>query len=579
MIDMHRTLTRRRWLQRHAVSLAALAARVPHETRLSTAHRGIPARDQARLAAQAERLDLAPWQTLAQQAVETARAAGATYADARITRTVVHQYNVGWHGVHGTPWFAQDDQQIGIGVRALVNGYWGFSASAVVAPDEAVRLARDAVDQATVNAKGPPWTVDLGTIPVAKGTWTTPHRLDPFSISIEEKQDFIMSWRQCAAEAGVEPVEAWLPSWLRFVRQERVTATTDGALFTQTLYESGGLLLCGFPDGQNGYRATQVVHGIDTAGTGWELFLDAQIPEQFRSGRIAAELAQKGALQKKPSTVGKYTLVCDGATMARLLEGSLGIATQLDRALGYEANAGGTSFLDDPLGMLGNYQVASPVITVMANRSAPKELATVKWDEEGVEPPEFPLIKDGVLVDFQTTRERAAWLAPYYTKADRPVRSTGCAAAFDAHGCPLPLMPNLALTPSPTAARLEDLVADVKDGILIEGGTVSLVDSQVRTGLLTGPMREIKNGRAGKVLQGGAVLWTSQDLWKHVQTLGGPATQMEVGTSAFASSFSPEMLTLLMLQTGQPPQVTSHSVRGVAATLPNQVLINPMRKA
>ena len=572
--------SRRTWLTSQALSVVAFLARpsqyrprltVPRHPRPLS-----PAGSTARAAAQAERLDIIPWQAFAQQAVDAARTAGARYADARLTRIVRHEYGVAGNGQTGVPSFRVDDEEIGVGVRALVEGYWGFSASAVIAPDEVVRLARDAVAQAKENANGPPWTVELGTIPVATGSWATPHRIDPFTVPIEEKQDFILYWKQCAEEAGVDLKQKGFPSWLRFVRQERVVATSEGALFTQTLYESGGEIITATGPRQ---ETTQNVHGIDIAGAGWELFLDAKIPEQFSSGQLAQELAQKAVIPSKPSTIGKYTLVCDGATMARLVENTLGVVTQLDRALGYEANGGGTSFIDDPLAMVGHLQVASPLVTLTANRSSPRELATVKWDEEGVEPQPFTLIKDGVLVDLQTTREQAAWLAPYYQPRNQPIRSHGCAAAESAHVTPIQHMPNLSLESSASAVRLDDLVADVKDGILVEQGEVMERDFQARTGLLVGGMREIKNGRLGKSLTGGAVLYTSQTLWKAIQALGGPATQVVVGSSSFTNLLDDLFERIYANRKGQPPQITSRSVRAVAASIPNQALIDPSRKA
>lgn len=569
---------RRRWLQHNAFGVALLAT--PAAIRVGRGRRGPRGSVlSARIAAQGVRIDPAPWQRLVQQAVDAARAAGAQYADARVSRIVIHKYSVSGTVRDGVPKFRSDDEQIGIGVRALVNGYWGFSASTILTSDEVARLARDAVGQATENAKGTPWTVDLGTIPVATGTWTTPHRIDPFSVSIEEKEDFIQYWKQCVLNAGLAMKQRGFPSWLRFVRQERVAATSEGALFTQTLFESGGQFVVATPDD----HTSQDAHGLGVAGTGWELFLDAKIPEQASSGQLAHELAQKATINSKPGVIGKYTLVCDGATMARLVEGTLGIATQIDRAMGYEANAAGTSFLDDPLGMLGSYQVTSPLVTVTANRSNPRDLATVKWDDEGVESPaSFPLVKNGVLVDFQTTRERAAWLAPYYQKAGKPVRSNGCAASADAHGAPLPLMPNLAMEPSATAIRLEDLIADVPNGILIENGIVGAIDSQLKTGMLDGQMRQIKNGRVGSSLGGSVVLWKSDDIWKKIRAVGGAATEAVVATSAYTNLFSmggADLQILWSTRAGQPPQVTSHSVRGAAATITDQAIIDPRRKA
>ena len=381
------------------------------------------------------------------------------------------------------------------------------------------------------------------------------------------------------------------PSFLMFARQEWVVATSDGALFTQTRYESGGELVMSLGGSNSlaefaGGGIKQLVHGIEITGAGWEHFLDAKIPEQFLSGQIRRELEAQAALLGKPATVGKYTLVCDGATMAALAESTLGVATQLDRALGYEANAAGTSWVTDPLAMVGHESITAPLVGLTANRSAPQELATVKWDAEGVTPEPYPLIQDGVLVDFQTTREQAAWLAPYYTKQGKPVRSHGCAAAEDAHFLPMQQLPNLALTPNPSAVRVEDLIADVKDGLFLEGCKVSELDAQARTGLLDegyqgrGRMREIKNGRLGKVVQGGSVFFTSQTLWKAITAIGGPTTEAVIGVSQFGNPIDRTMSGLNHLQfgKGQPLQLTSHSVRGVAATIPDQPLIDPARK-
>jgi TldD protein len=572
--------TRRRWLQRHAITLAAALVRRPaagaRSGRPSVASPGGTIDRATRMALQAAPLEPGPWQALAQQAVDAACTAGARYAEARLTRVVVHEMGVVSVDNRGGR-FHRAEERVGIGVRALVDGYWGFSASAVNAVDEAERLARDAVGQAHTNANGLPWTVDLGHYPVATGTWATPVRIDPFTIPIEEKQDFMMYWFQCANNLGLNFDQNGFTSWVQFVRQERVVATSEGALFTQTLYESGGEFHIVLPGGP---PVIQDVQGIALAGAGWERFLDAKIPDQYP--RIKEELQQNAAIPRKPATVGKYTVVCDGATMAALVEATLGVATQLDRALGYEANASGTSFLDDPLAMVGQRQVASPLVTLTANRSAPAELATVKWDDEGVEPAPFTLVKDGVLVDFQTTREQAAWLAPYYTKANRPVASHGCAAAEDAHVTPMQHMPNLVLKSSPSAIRLDDLVADVTEGILVEGGKVFEMDFQARTGLLlsgSGSMRQIRNGRLGAVLTGGAVLFDAPSLWKHVLAVGGPSTQQVGGYSSFYYS-NDDLVQMIpgKFGKGEPPQRTSHSVRAVAATLPNQPLIDPSRK-
>ena len=214
-------------------------------------------------------------------------------------------------------------------------------------------------------------------------------------------------------------------------------------------------------------------------GKGGSSLLNAKVPDQIPER--AEELRQRMAAGAKPMTIGRYTVVCDGATMASMVNATLGVATQLDRALGYEANAGGTTVLDDPLAMVGHAHIASPLVTVTANRSAPAQLATVRWDDEGVEPRPFTLVKDGRLVDFQTTREQAAWLSPYYHDRGIPVYNRMAALARRMH-----MSLRCSRCPTWHWSRVRQrfgwttLVADVRNGILVEGGQAWQVDFQAR---------------------------------------------------------------------------------------------------
>ena len=549
--------TRRLWLT-HTTAAALATARVaswPAVTRSRTAVQALP-----------HVLSQIPddWASLAQRAVEAAQRAGARYCDARLTRTVQH--------VYANQRLGREVETVGIGVRALVNGYWGFSACPSVDLTGVERVAQDAVALAATNARGTPRTVDLGPPAPAVGRWTTPVEIDPFVISPEEKLDFYSDWIREAERVKIRVDE--IRSHLDFTRQDRMVMTSEGAHFMQTLYESGGLIAC---SGRYGTDIEVNVQGITTAGRGWELFLNAKIPEQFPA--MAAQIEAIHTLQKeaKPVTVGRYTVVCDGATMASLLDRTLGAATQLDRALGYEANAAGTSFLTEPLAMLGTFKAASPHVTITANRSAPAQLATVRWDDEGIEPQPFPLVKDGVLVDFQTTREQAAWLAPYYQRRGQSFHSHGCAAAESALFITMQHPPNLALAPNPAAVGLDDLIANVPDGVLVTEGQVMQMDFQTRSGLLVGQqMREIKHGRLGRLITGGGIVFDALELWRNVVAVGGAQTQAVIASSQYPLGGTGGLWGYPVK--GEPPQATSHSVQSVAATIMNQAVINPARK-
>ncbi len=169
---------------------------------------------------------------------------------------------------------------------------------------------------------------------------------------------------------------------------------------------------------------------------GWELFRDRPLVEEMRA-RVDAMRAYL-QLPVKPIEVGRYDVMLDAYSVANIVYPTIGLATELDTAMGYEANADGTSYITAPLEMLSTFKMGAPALTITANRSEPGGATTVKWDDEGVEPDICTLVKDGVLHDFQTTRESAGWLKDAYLKAGRSViRSHGFAEVSDAVHAPL----------------------------------------------------------------------------------------------------------------------------------------------
>jgi TldD protein len=493
---------------------------------------------------------------LALQAIDAAKKAGAQYAEARLTRTVSELINeVG---------LAQDNEDLGIGVRALVNGAWGFAASPYWDLDEAAQLARDAVAQATINARVSSHDVDFGSYPVATGSWMTPVRIDPFAISIEEKRDFIVSLRGLIPRHVRGRFYNGKILSIGFKRQERAVATTEGAYFTQTQYQAVGSFFITVTDTSHGMPyTTRTVYGkgLGKAAAGWERIVEAKLPEQIPS--LVEEVTALLEVPTKPVEVGRYDVVCDAQTMGSFVDQTLGEATELDRTLGYEANAGGTSYLGPaPLKNLGT-SLGSSLLNVRGNRSIPLGLATVKWDDEGVEPDDFPLIQNGVLVDYQTTREQAPWLKTWYEQQNRPIRSHGCAVAASALATPLEATPNLVLAAGTDDIGFTDLVANTKRGVALTQGSADM-DFQFLSGAEAGSMREISNGRLGAFIVGGGFLFNSRELWKNLIALGGPNSRDMVPA---------------VERKGEPAQIFEHSVSTVPGTFKNIALIDLRRKA
>jgi TldD protein len=413
--------------------------------------------------------------------------------------------------------------------------------------------------------------VELGTIPVvSNGTWSTPVRLDPFEVAVPQVRDWAEGIRgyitDLARQRGYEARFAQ-----QFVvgcscdQQERVFASTEGSYLTQTVTVMRPYV--GFL-----YRDEGVLLPFRPAQTGYEYVTDTPWRELIRQEMERVDKNWgKFKLPFKPLQIGRYDVVFGAEAMADLVSQTLGTAAQVDRALGYEANAGGTSYLGpDPLTLLGT-PVASPLVTVTADRSTSKALATIGWDDEGVVPEAFPLVQEGVLVDYETTREQAAWLAPWYGKQGQPVRSHGCAGSTDALTLPMQHTPNLTLAPGKEAVGLEELVASLDHGVVVEsfngGGYPNLnMDFQVLTGF-GGPNRvtEVRQGKRVAQLGGdGGVEFRSPELWKHVKALGGAQ--------------SVERLYEFTSKKGEPEQQARYSVSAVPALITDVAFTNVARK-
>lgn len=504
---------------------------------------------------------------LALNAVDAARSAGARHAEARLTNTIQR-------GISQSLKPPLQRVALGLSVRALVNGYWGWAATPTLSTEEAVRVARLATQFATVSAnRGKPRTVELGTIPVVRdGEWITPVKIDPFEIDPLD----IHYWLQgmgghladiIAARAGKKS-DAWAftPGLnadsldVGFQKQEQLFASSEGSLYTQTI-----LTLSPVFKFQYRGRPLVVPEYSYPVQAGWEYIAESPMVELYVQAMDRADAALP-LPPNKPADIGRYDMIFTADAMAQVLNATFGGATQVDRALGYEANAGGTSYLGpDPLAQLGA-TVASPLITITANRSASTGLATVKWDAEGVVPDDVALVNDGVLVDYQTTREQAAWLAPYYQKLGRPIRSHGCSMSPTAQDPPMQHTPNLILRPGPGTADVDTLVRDLEHGILIQNFGNLQVDWQcldLYSLLLVAT--EIRHGKRVAILQSGGMSFRADQFWKNIQVLGGAASQRYAGN--FLSG------------KGEPRQFTQHSIWAVPARIAQLAIIDPTRKA
>jgi TldD protein len=487
-------------------------------------------------------------EALAARALDAAKAAGATYADARLTHDWTRAISL--DGV-------ADTEVVTVGVRAFVDGRWGFASGPVWSPDEMARLGREAVLQAKANALRTRRAVELAPVAaVPKGHWVMPVEIDPFEITPFEVIDYLRSLEVFLSRAPGAVVRT---NRAVFTKQEKAFASTVGSYLTQRTYLSMGAFAFALRL-SNGEGSAQL-DCLSPAGVGWELYRGQRLHDRIREAMD--DIRFDAQLPVRPVEIGRYDAVFSADSMTALLHETLGAATELDRALGYEANAGGTSYLNDPLAMLGSYQAGAPSVTITANRSEPGGCATVKWDDDGVAPDAFALVKNGTLVGFQTTRDSTAQLARYYGASAKPLPSHGCARAPNASDAPMSRVPNLALVPGTESLDFDALVARLSTGVAVKGGQFDM-DFQRSSGYGLGRIYEVKKGKRVALFGSAGILFRSADLWKRVRAVGGAAAARRFGLASIK---------------GEPPQQSYASVTAPPALLEQLTVIDPLRKA
>lgn len=487
---------------------------------------------------------------IGETALDVARSQGASYADARVDHTYV--YNV-----KGTP---QEKESMALGVRVLVDGYWGFASSPRWTKDEAARLARAAIRNARANTVGKARYTELA--PLAGGTqdltghWSTPIVDDPFAMSRDEITDFF-----AALSAYTENLNGVRPNNFNgnFVKQDKLFVSTLGHYVTQRLYHTTG----DFPIivTHNDRQGRTALDTTTIAGAGFEYIRGQPLREQIR--KLAEETRADMSLPYVPVDVGRYETVLDANTTATLIGETVGVATELDRALGYEANAGGTSYIVDPVEMIGTLKIGSPAVTITANRNEAGGAATVGWDDEGVRPSDFTLVKDGILHDMQTDREGASVLKDAYQRQQKATHSYGCSYAPHSGVAPLTHSANLQLVPGTGNDTFDSLVENVERGIAFKRGGPDM-DYQQISGLLSGGAFEIKDGKRVSQAVGAALIFRTPELWNSVTAIGGQSSTKRLGTR---------------LLKGQPSRIAALSVTGAPIALKEASVIDILRKA
>lgn len=449
-----------------------------------------------------------PYRQLAEVALSRAAALGATHADFRFERVRYQHFSVRDAHLQG----AEDVEDLGFAVRVINDGAWGFAAGVLLEPAEAMRVAEQAVQVAVVAARMTRSPIALAPEPVhADAVWCSAYDLNPLEVPLAEKTGLLCGWTaQLLRARSVEHATASLNQ----VQENKYYADLSGTSTTQQRIRLHPTVEV---HGTHQDRFDSMASIAPPVGRGWEYLVDGRYDFLGELDRLPDLLAEKLVA---PSVVaGTYDLVIDPSNLWLTIHESIGHATELDRALGYEANYAGTSFATpDKLGVL---QYGSPLMNVTGDRTTEHGLATVGFDDEGVEGQSWDIIRDGVLVGYQLDRPMAHNAGGTLNGG----RSNGCAYADSPGHIPIQRMANVSLQPDPAGPDTAGLISQVERGLYIVGDKSWSIDMQRFNFQFTGQrFYAIENGELAGQVRDVAYQATTTDFWNSMSAVGGPQT-------------------------------------------------------
>lgn len=422
-----------------------------------------------------------PLDDLADAALSKARELRASHAEFRFERTRSQGLMVRDRQLEQ----AANVDTVGLSVRVIVDGSWGFAADGDVSKESAAKTAARAVEAASVFHALNSEKVELADEPAYQDTWVSEYEVNPFDVGDGDKIDRLMTLSDKVFESGkMDHVTAFLHA----VQENKYFASLAGSRITQQRIRTNSELDATKVDKSTGtfdnMRSTSppVGRGYEYLTGGYDYAADAE--------RIPDLLEEK--MRSRSVEPGRYDLVIHPSNLWLVIHESIGHSTELDRALGYEATMAGTSFAT--IDKLNELHIGSDAMNVTGDRVAPGGVSTVGYDDEGVKAQTWDLIKEGVLVGYQVNRQMAS-------KVGRD-RSNGCAYADSPWNVPIQRMPNVTLKPSPKPISLDDLIGGVERGYIhsrrqeLEHRSAALQLSVLRPTVLGNPRRQA--GRAAQ---------------------------------------------------------------------------------
>jgi TldD protein len=457
-----------------------------------------------------EGVDVRIKKQLADVGLNTAKSAGASYADVRIGRYLNQFVITRENRVQNVA----NTESYGVGIRVIADGCWGFAATNDVTKEGIAKVAKRAVAVAKANAK-------LGSAPVQlapqKGygevNWKTPIEKNAFEVPIKEKVDLLLGANAAAISGGANFVN----STVFAVNEQKYFASTDGSYIDQDIHRIfPSFTVTKIDSASNSFQTRRSLSS--PVGMGYEYLNPTEsekvtgITTRYKKRYDMLEdikFATKQAAEKitaKSVDPGKYDLVLDPSHLWLTIHESVGHPTELDRVLGYEANFAGTSFLTLDKWKSGKFNFGSKQVNVTGDKTEVGSLGAVGYDDEGVGTKKWDIIKEGTLVNYQAIRDQAHIIGLK--------ESQGCCYAQSWQDVQFQRMPNVSLQPGKTPLSVDNMIKNVEKGIYIIGDGSFSIDQQRYNFQFGGQLfYEIKDGKIAGMLNDVAYQANTQEFW------------------------------------------------------------------
>ncbi|MBC5809725.1 MAG: TldD/PmbA family protein [Candidatus Eremiobacteraeota bacterium] len=441
------------------------------------------------------------------RALDTARARGAAYAEIRFEEGRSERIEVR----NGSVVSLSDSGSSGFGIRAMVDGAWGFAASDDASDGGLDLAAARAVEIAKAGAAGGRGMRTAVPTAAHVGSYETPVERDPATVPLGDRVAHLLAVeRELHATPRISVGRAWIDLW----RTDKLFFNTNGSKISQRLYQTGSgisALAVGDRDAQDRTFPGDV--GLYQSG-GWEIVEAARLADN--AARIGEEADR--LLDAPQCPAGEMDVILGGSQVSLQIHESCGHAAELDRIMGWEANFSGTSFLDPKL--LGTLRYGSDKVSIVIDNLIPRGLATIAYDDEGTKSVRSDIVRDGLLVGFEMSRETAQAIGR---------ESNACVRAQTWGHVPMIRMCNLNLLPGDVP--FDALFDGIKEGVYMESNRSWSIDDHrlnFQFGCEIG--WEIRNGKRGRLLKNPTYAGVTPQFWNSCDAVADERSWVAWGT-------------------------------------------------